>query len=159
MQGIDILDQVEKVKMLFVKYDAQAIGSDKGCGVLQGQLLQKEFGYDKVFMVNYVTAKRPLRYDQEGIYFAADRTMAMDGIVMKIKIGRERFETPAWSVMATYYDDALAIFEEESQAGRRLYRHLDTTPDDWFHSIVFGDTAFKVLNGDYTYLDDPVDYK
>lgn len=154
LSGVDILEQVERVKVLYRQYGAQAIGSDRGVGVLQGQLLQREFGPDKVFMINYVTAKKPLRWDGEGQYFAADRTQSIDTMVMKIKIGKDKIETPAWSVMAPYFEDVLVVYEEESLAGRRLYRHDEDKPDDFLHSMVFGNIARMVLAGEYTYLDD-----
>lgn len=155
MSGIDILEQVERIKQLYRQFDAQAIGSDRGVGVLQGQLLQREFGADRVFMVNYVSAKRPLRWDGLGQYFAADRTQCIDTIVMKLKIGKDKIESPAWSIMAPFYEDVLVVFEEESLAGKRLYRHDEDQPDDFLHSLVFGNIAHMVLCGEYVYVDDP----
>lgn len=155
LSGVDILEQVERVKILFRAFDAQAIGSDRGVGVLQGQLLQREFGPERVFMINYVTAKRPLRWDGQGQYFAADRTQCIDTIVMKLKIGKDKIETPAWSIMAPYYEDILVVFEEESLSGKRLYRHDEDKPDDFLHSLVFGNIARMVLSGEYVYVDDP----
>lgn len=155
LSGVDILEQVDRVKYLFRKFDAQAIGSDRGVGVLQGQLLQREFGPERVFLINYVSAKRPLRWDGQGQFFAADRTQCIDTVVMKIKIGRTKIEAPAWSLMAPFFEDVLVVFEEESLAGKRLYRHDEDKPDDFLHSLVFGNIAQMVLAGEYVYVDDP----
>jgi len=155
LSGVDILDQVARVKHLYIHYQAQAIGSDRGVGVLQGQLLQREFGADRVFMINYVSAKRPLRWDGEGQYFAGDRTQSIDTIVMKIKIGKDKIATPAWSVMAPFFEDCLVMFEEESLVGKRLYRKDEDKTDDFMHSLVFGNIAQMVLCGEYVYVDDP----
>lgn len=153
LNGIDILDQVKRVEELYHKYQCSAIGSDRGVGVLQGQLMKRHLGDEKVNMVNYVAAKTTLRWDKDGQYFAADRTMNMDTMVIKTKMGRDRIETPAWSLMQDYWQDALNIFEEESHTGRRLYRKDEDLCDDWFHSIVFGNIAYMIVKGEFTYLD------
>lgn len=157
MSGTDILVQVDRVRQLYTQFDAQAIGSDRGCGVLQINLLQRDFGPERVFAINYVSAKTHLRWDSQGQYFAADRTQAMDTMIMKIKYGRDKFESPAWKVMAPFYEDALNVFEEESKTGKRLYRHEEDSPDDWIHSVTFGNIAHMILAGDYYYIDSPED--
>lgn len=147
LNGIDILEQVRIVATLFRKYNCSAIGSDRGVGVLQGQLLQQELGIDKVFMINYVAGKVALRYDRQGMYYAADRTQAIDSVIIKMKMGPSRFSTPAWSIMAPFWQDALNVYEEESQSGRRLYRKEKIHTDDWLHSTVFAHLAYAVING------------
>jgi len=147
LNGIDILEQVRIVAALFWKYNCSAIGSDRGVGVLQGQLLQQELGEDKVFMMNYVSGKNALRYDRQGGYYAADRTQAMDAVIVKMKMGRDRFETPSWTIMGTFWQDALNVYEEESISGKRLYRKEKTDTDDWLHSTVFAHLAYGVLTG------------
>jgi hypothetical protein len=160
VNGTDILEQVARVGQLYRQFNAQAIGSDRGVGVVQCQLLQQALGEDKVFPINYVNAKVHLRYDKNGKYFAADRTMNMDTVFIKMKIGRTKFETPAWALSANpFWMDCLSIFEEETLSGKRVFRHDEDIPDDSFHSIVFGNVAHMILAGDFTYLDDPYEDK
>lgn len=154
LNGIDILDQVRRVEELYRQYKCSMIGSDRGVGVLQGQLMKRHLGDDRVNMVNYVAAKTTLRWDKEGQFFAADRTMNMDTMVIKVKNGRDRIESPCWSLMAEFWQDGLNIFEEESHTGRRLYRKDEDLCDDWFHSIVFGNIAYMILKGEFVYLDE-----
>lgn len=155
LQGIDILAQVKRVADLYIQFSAQLIASDRGVGVLQCQLLQKEFGEEKVAPINYVNAKTHLRWDAMGQYFAADRTMCMDTIVMKMKIGITKFESPWWTLTAPFWEDCLAIFEEETLAGKRVYRHEEDEPDDSFHSVVFANIGMMILRGEFTYVDKP----
>lgn len=155
LQGIDILAQVKRVANLYTQFSCQLIASDRGVGVLQCQLLQKEFGDDKVACINYVAAKTHLRWDSMGQYFAADRTMCMDTLVMKMKIGITKFESPAWSLTAPFWQDCLAIFEEETLAGKRVYRHEEDEADDSFHSVVFANIGMMILRGEFTYVDRP----
>ena len=157
LQGIDILQQVERVKDLYHQYNVQLIASDRGVGVLQVQILQRDLGEDKVVPINYVSAKTHLRWDRAGRYYSADRTMNIDTMVMKMKIGKAKFETPAWEIMAPFYKDALAIFEEETQAGKRVYRHEEDEPDDWLHSIVFANIGHMIMREDFKYIDSPSD--
>lgn len=155
LNGVDILDQVKRVENLYRHYNAQAIGSDRGVGVLQCQLLAQSLGSDHVFPINYVNSKVPIRFDAAGQYFAADRTMMIDIMVMKAKLGRSHFETPAWSITCSpFWEDWLSMFEEETLAGKRVYRHDEEKPDDSAHSVIFGNIAFKIINGEYTRLDE-----
>jgi hypothetical protein len=129
------------------------LASDRGVGVLQGQLLQQSLGMDKVVMIQYSTAKVVLRYDKVGNYVSADRTSIMDAAILKMKLGKDKFETPCYSVMAPYWADALSLYEEETLSGKRLYRKDEGTPDDWAHSVVFAHAGWMVLTGQYVYVD------
>lgn len=152
-QGIHPLKQVERVKEIFKQYNCQFIGSDRGVGVLQGQLLQRDLGPTKLMMINYVSSKAKLRYDVKNAYLAADRTQALDNVVMKIRYGKDRFETPCWDLMETFWKDGLNVYEEETAAGNRVYRHHPDEPDDWLHSVVFGNIAYQYLNRDFVFTE------
>lgn len=155
VNGTDILEQVRRVENLYRQFNAQAIGSDRGVGILQCQLLQQVLGSDHVFPVNYVNSKVPLRYDAAGQFYAADRTQCMDTIFMKMKIGKNKFECPSWSLTCSpFWQDCLSIYEEETLAGKRVFRHDEDVPDDSFHSVVFGNAAFMIISGDFTYVDE-----
>lgn len=158
MQGVDILDQVRRVVALYRQFNCQIIGSDRGVGVLQGQLLKQELGKERVVMVQYCAAKAVLRMDDKGDFMAADRTQVMDVPILKMKIGPDKFETPCWEIMSDFWKDALSIYEEESNSGRRLYRKDEGATDDWLHSVVFGNVAYMAMTGQYVYYptgDDP----
>ena len=130
------------------------IGSDRGVGVLQAGLLSRSLGQDKVVMIQYCAAKQVLRYDRQGGYLAADRTQAMDMVILKMKLGKTKFETPNWELMLPYWKDALVLYEEESLTGRRLYRKDEGYPDDWLHSVVFGHIAWMSVSGQFQFLED-----
>lgn len=151
LNGIDILDQVKRVENLFVQFKCQLVGSDRGVGQLQAELLRQSLGNDRVLPIQYVAAKIPLRYDTAGGFLAADRTMTIDSVILKMKSGRSKFETPKWEQMGSpYWSDALSIFEEESQAGRRLYRKDEGATDDSLHSTVFGHIAYMCVSGQFS---------
>lgn len=152
MQGIHILTQVERAAQIFREWKCCMIGADRGVGVLQGQLLQKELGFDKVILINYVMAKLKLRWDKQGLFLAADRTQAIDNVLMKVRLGRERFETPCYELHETHWKDALNVFEEETMSGNRVFRHHPDEPDDWLHSVVFANIAYQFMTGDYEFL-------
>lgn len=153
MQGIHITEQVDRVVGLARTFNASVIASDRGVGQLQAEMMRASFGADKVVPVQYVHAKVRLRWDYQGAFLAADRTQAIDNVLMKIRSGIERFETPAMSTTEPFWKDALAIFEEETLAGSRVYRHAEDEPDDWIHSIVFANIGYQYLTGDYTFLE------
>lgn len=159
LNSVDILDQVARVEYLFHKFQCSMIGSDRGVGVLQAQLLKQNLGEDKVVMVNYCAAKNALRWAKDSDFYAADRTMNMDTIVLKAKMGIDMLETPCWNLMAPFWDDALNVFEEETLSGRRVYRKDEDKCDDWLHSMVFANVAFQVLKGEFKTLDKVPDAK
>jgi hypothetical protein len=153
LNGIDILDQVRRVEQLALLYNVQMVGSDRGCGQLQFELLKNSLGPDRIVPIQYCAAKLMLRYDQQGGYLAADRSQIMDKVFLKMKIGRTKFETPSWETMVDYWPDALSIYEEESLSGRRLYRKDEGSTDDWFHSVVFGHVAWMCVSGEFDFRD------
>lgn len=153
LQGVDILDQVARVAQLYRQFNCQIMASDRGVGVLQGQLLQQELGADKVIMVQYVTARVHARFDRAGGFLSTDRTQAIDNIILKMKLGAGKFETPRWDLTQGFWNDALAVFEEESLSGRRLYRKDEGALDDWLHSVVFAHVGWMCLTGQYEYLE------
>lgn len=157
LDGIDILEQVARVEQLYYQFECSMVGSDRGVGVLQGQLFKQHLGEEKVAMVNYVSAKNALRWDKIGGYYAADRTMNIDTMILKAKIGKTKFETPCWNLTAPFWDDALNVFEEESLSGKRLYRKDPDVTDDWLHSIVFANVAAMVVQGHFVTVDEVQD--
>jgi hypothetical protein len=153
LEGIDILEQVQRVIQVFNKFKCTHIASDRGVGVLQGQIMKRALGDDRVSMINYVAAKTNLRFDAMGNYFAADRTLAIDTAVIRIKLGMGKLECPRWAVMDTFWQDALHIYEEESISGRRLYKKDEDAPDDFIHSFVFSMIAYMIVKGEFKYQD------
>lgn len=151
LEGIDILEQVNRAIQVFHLYECSHIASDRGVGVLQGQLMKRALGDNRVSMINYVAAKTNLRFDKDGNYFAADRTLAIDTAVIRVKMGIDRIECPCWDIMDPFWQDALHVYEEESLTGRRLYRKDEDTTDDFLHSLVFAFLANMILKGEFVY--------
>jgi hypothetical protein len=153
-QGIDILLQIDRIADIYNKYRCDLIASDRGVGVVQVQTLQQRLGVDKVVPINYVSAKISVRWDKEAYFLAADRTRAIDDVIMKIKHGRERFETPCYDHIKHLWKDALNVYEEETSVHTRVYRHHPDEPDDWLHSCVFAYIGYKFLTGQYHFIDE-----
>lgn len=153
LMGNHILTQVDEVLSIARSYNCKMIGSDRGVGVLQGELMQQQYGATRVVMCNYVSASKRLKWDSAGFFLAADRTGAMDDVMHKMRLGIDRFVTPRWEFTQDYWADALSIFEEETVIGKRVYRKQPSIPDDWFHSVVFANLAYKYLTGEHRHLD------
>lgn len=153
LNSIDILAQVDRVLNVYNQFKCTHMGSDRGVGVLQGQMMQRALEHNQVSMMQYVTAKTNLRYDKQGDFFAADRTLAIDTAVIKVKMGVSRIESPCWDLMNQFWTDALHIYEEESISGRRLYKKDEDAPDDFIHSLTFAYLAQMVHTGQFVYQD------
>ena len=154
LDGMDVLDQVNRVIYLFRQYKCTAVGADRGVGVPQNALLSRHLGEDKVFSINYVTSKTLIRIDKQGGYFAADRTSAIDLLIFKAKAGRDFIETPCWEFSEQYWVDTLNLFEETTSTGRRIYVKDSDRYDDVAHSWVFGIIASQIVRGDFTEVDE-----
>lgn len=153
-QGIDILKQIERMEDIFHKYNCHLIASDRGVGVVQVQTLQARLGFDKVVPINYVSAKVAVKWNREAMFISADRTRAIDDVIMKIKHGINRFETPCYELTKTMWKDALNIYEEETSVHTRVYRHHPDEPDDWLHAAVFAYVGYKYAIGEFTFSDE-----
>jgi len=151
--GVEILEQVARVEQLYHQFECSMIGSDRGVGVLQGKLMKQDLGNDKVAIINYVASNSTLRYDGKEDFYAGDRTQLMDTMLIKTKLGRRKIECPKWEIMAQFWQDALHLYEEESISGRRLFRKDEDGTDDFFHSLTFGNIAYMILKGQFTYRD------
>jgi len=148
-----ILDQVDEVCEIARNWNVRIVASDRGVGVLQAEIMQQRLGPDKVIMCQYVSSNARLSWNTQGGFLSADRTRAMDNVMMKMRLGPERFLTPAWNLTEGYWGDALAIYEEESRTGKRLYIKDPSIPDDWFHSVVFANLGYQYICGDYTFTE------
>ncbi len=154
LRGSHILTQVEQVLEIARRYNCQMIGSDRGVGVLQGELMQQKFGLLNVIMCQYVSSAKRIRWNRDGNFLAADRTAAMDDMMHKMRLGPDKFITPKWEFSKDFWDDALSIYEEETRVGNRIYCKQPSVPDDWFHSVVFANLAYKFLTGEARHLDE-----
>ena len=148
-----ILDQVEEVLACAREYSCKMIASDRGVGVLQGQLMAQKYGAQRVVMCNYVSSSARLRWDSAGGFLACDRTRAMDSMMHKMRLGPDRFVTPKWSFTEGYWGDVISIFEEETTVGKRVYRKQPSIPDDTFHSLTFANLGYQYLTGEHRHLD------
>lgn len=153
LDGMELLDQIDHVRYIFNKFECAHIAGDMGVGHFQGNALQRGLGKDKMSMVQYVAAKAELRYNVQNNYFSAERTLNIDTIITKIKLGMSKIEAPCWELMQDFWEDALHVYEEESHSGRRLYRKDEDAADDFLHSLVFANIAYMIVKGEFTYID------
>lgn len=154
IQGVNIIEQIDRMIAIYYQYQCDLIASDRGVGVVQVQTMQSRLGFNKVVPINYTTTKLTVAWNKEGLYLSANRTRAIDDVVMKIKHGIGRFETPSYEVTKPMWKDALSIYEEETSVNTRVYRHHPDEPDDWIHSAVFAYIGFKYSRGEFVFSDE-----
>lgn len=153
-QGIDILKQIDRMQEIYHQYRCHSIASDRGVGVVQVQTLQARLGFNKVVPINYVSSKVAVKWNRDTYFISADRTRAIDAVIMKIKHGINRFETPCYDLTKTMWKDALNIYEEETSVHTRVYRHHPDEPDDWLHAAVFAYVGYQYAIGEFTFSDE-----
>jgi hypothetical protein len=78
-----------------------------------------------------------------------DKTTLIDNYMMQLKKGHVIF--PHLGLMGTVFKDMLALYEETTATGKKIWTHSPVMPDDSFHAQVFCWVAQKVLRRDLSF--------
>ena len=79
----------------------------------------------------------------------ADRTTLIDNYAMFLKTRQATFG-PA-KAMAPAIQDILNEYEETTMAGKKVWRHAPTQPDDCLHAGLFGWLAWRIVMQDLNF--------
>jgi len=96
-----------------------------------------------------MSQKTVLEWDpvmHQGCY-KANRTALIDNFALLLKKG-DGIEYPRKEECRTLFNDILAVHEEMTQAGKKIWNRHPKLPDDALHAQVFGWTAMRVRVGD-----------
>lgn len=116
---------------------------DAGEGALANSLLRKSLsGSIPVFQAQYGSSSAPLRWNGVDRYMV-DKTTLIDNYMMKIKKGGVKYFVR--SEMELAFKDMLALYEEVTVSGKKIWTHSPASPDDAFHAQVFAWIASKVV--------------
>lgn len=139
------LDSIEHMIATMRGWNVKCIGADAGGGTLANPMLRKAFGWENVYPISYGNQKAVLEWDSvlhQGCY-KANRTSLIDNFAMELK-QLKKIKYARHADMETCFKDMMAIFEEETRTGKKIWQRHPRSPDDSFHSQVFAWTAMRV---------------
>ena len=139
---------VEDIARLVEAYGCDAIYGDHGGGNFAISQLRQLTGIP-IVPVMYSEASAPLRWNEGGKFFTANRTIVIDEFFADMK--RNIVHAYNWEQFKPSAKDILNIRQvfigEEAGKPRRVWRHSQSAPDDSLHSMVFGWIGCRVLSG------------
>jgi hypothetical protein len=136
---------VDEITSLCKQYNVAFVVGDAGEGSLANDLLRKGLGPARISQVQYGMQDKAMKFNGIDRYHA-DRTTLIDNFFMLLK--KKQVELGPVSEMKVAIDDILNEYEEVTTAGRKVWRHSPSKPDDCLHAGLFAWIAWKIVNGD-----------
>ena len=141
---------VEDIARILLRYNCDAVYGDHGGGnFAMSQLRQLVSGAMQVVPVMYSEASSPLKWNEAGKFFTANRTTVIDEFFADMQ--RNLIHAYNWEEFRPSAKDILNIRQvyigEEIGKPRRVWRHSQQAPDDSLHSMVFGWIGCRVITG------------
>lgn len=141
---------VEDIARILLRYNCDAVYGDHGGGnFAMSQLRQLVSGAMQVVPVMYSEASSPLKWNESGKFFTANRTTVIDEFFADMQ--RNLIHAYNWEEFRPSAKDILNIRQvyigEEIGKPRRVWRHSQQAPDDSLHSMVFGWIGCRVITG------------
>jgi hypothetical protein len=140
------LGWVEEIVELCNAWSVQQVCGDAGEGALANAMLRDKLGAHRVVQVRYMAMGKPMQWNPDTLSYHADRTTLIDNYAMFLKHGKAIY--PRIAHAAPAITDILNVFEETTRAGRKIWNHAPTQPDDCLHAQLFGWIAWKIVTGD-----------
>lgn len=147
-QDTNPVDVVSNIAKTFSSLRVSLVIGDAGEGALANSLLMKELHGIPVFQLQYGSNPKALHWNGVDRYLA-DRTTLIDCFFYDVKQGKIEFLPE--KQMGPAFDDILAVYEEVTPSGKKVWRHSPSVPDDCLHAAVFSWVACKVLTHDLTF--------
>lgn len=147
--GNDQMAELEEVVKIVRAVPAlSVIVGDAGVGGIGNGHLRNIFGTHVAWQVQYGMFAKP--WDWNGVdRYMLDRTTAIDNYLMALK--KKKAEFPPLGESRIPISDILNEFEEETQTGRKIWRHSPTQPDDCLHAQLFGWVGAKIVRQDFSF--------
>lgn len=137
---------IEEIVELCNAWNVQMICGDAGEGALANSLLRDKLGAHRVTQVRYMQLSKPIQWNPDALVYHADRTTLIDNYALFLK--HQKAIYPKLHQINPAIVDILNVFEETTKAGRKIWNHAPTQPDDCLHAQLFGWIAWRLLSGD-----------
>jgi hypothetical protein len=136
---------IEEIVMLANVFRVRLIGADAGEGALNNAYLATHLGANRVQPFRYGAFNLPAKLSEDKRTIYLDKTQVLDDFFMHFKQGQ--FILPPFETFTEESTHLLSLFEVVTRAGRRIYSHSPSAPDDFAHAMTFGYNAYKIAIG------------
>ncbi len=140
---------IDEIVELCNAWGVSMICGDAGEGALANALLRQKLGDHRVVAVRYMALSKPVDWNPNAMAYHVDRTTLIDNFARFIMHKQVVF--PRLPQIQPAFNDVLNVYEEVTLAGRKVWRHAPTAPDDCLHAMLFGWFAFRLLSRDLTF--------
>lgn len=138
----DFMRTMEELVMVANAFKVRLIGADAGEGALNNAYLATHLGANRVQPFRYGAYSLPAKLSEDKRTVYLDKTQALDDYFMHFKQGQ--FILPPYETFQEEAAHILSLFEVVTRAGRRIYSHSPSAPDDFAHAMTFGYNAYKM---------------
>jgi hypothetical protein len=147
-EGKNPIHIIDDIAHLCNAWGVAMVLGDAGEGHTANSLLRSKLGPHRTLQIQYGSQTKAINWNDLDRYMA-DRTTLIDSFFVELK--REKMLFADLSLMGKAIDDMLAVFEEVTKAGRKIWNRHPTKPDDCLHAAIFGWVAHKILTGNLTF--------
>lgn len=125
--------QIMEITEILKRFRVNFIMIDAGAGMSYIAELSKIHGMQVYSMMHVGQMKEMLRYEPENLRFKSNRSLVMQKMFHDL----HDFKVELPMNCDDYHDDILNVYAEVNKQGKMIYNHLDTEPDDAFHSLMY----------------------
>lgn len=137
---------IDEICELCDKWGVEMVCGDAGEGALANAMLREKLGARRVLQARYMALSKPIQWNPDTSAYHCDRTTLIDNFAKFLKDRKAIYPCEAQATPA--FNDILNVYEEVTTAGRKVWRHAPTMPDDCLHAGLFGWLAWRVLTQD-----------
>lgn len=141
----DFMVTMNEIVMIANTFRVRLVGADAGEGALNNAFLATHLGANRVQPFRYGAYSLPAKLSEDKRTVYLDKTQALDDLFMHFKQGQ--FILPPFETFQEESSHLLSLFEVVTRAGRRIYSHSPSSPDDFAHAMAFGYNAYKLAVG------------
>lgn len=137
---------IDEIVDLCKNWGVEMICGDAGEGAMANAMLRDRLGAHRIVQIRYLNASKPVEWNPHTLAYHCDRTTLIDNYALFLTHHLAVF--PKLSQAKPAIDDILNVYEETTLAGKKVWRHSVTQPDDCLHAQIFGWLAWRVLTQD-----------
>jgi hypothetical protein len=141
---------IDEIVELCNKWNVAMICGDAGEGALANALLRQRLGDHRVVAIRYMALSKPVEWNPNALTYHVDRTTIIDNYARYLMHKQAIFPRITQSQVA--FNDILNVYEEVTLAGRKVWRHSPTAPDDALHAQIFGWFAWRLLTQNLSFM-------
>jgi hypothetical protein len=140
---------IDEIVELCNAWGVNMLVGDAGEGALGNSYLKQRLGDHRVTQIRYMALSKPVDWNPNTLTYHADRTTLIDSFAKFLL--HKQVVYPKLMQAKPAIDDILNVYEEVTAAGRKVWRHSPTAPDDCLHAQLFAWFAWMILTQSFRF--------